>query len=256
MTTSIAELLTWAPAFALVLARVGAATALLPGVGEADAPAVVRIGLALSITVLLLPELQPMMPPVPAAGLSVGLMIAGEVMTGLWFGWVARLIVLALPVGAQFIGYLIGLSSVLQPDPELGAQSGVLGKLFELAAPVLILLSGLYRLPLSALVGLFELIPPGHMLPAADSTEIAIRAVGIGFSLALQLASPFVVLAIVWHVAIGQFARIASRMQIYFVSMPGQIITGLALMTITASGILLAWRDSAQSFLATLPGGG
>lgn len=256
MTPSLAEMLTWAPAFALVLARVGAAMALLPGVGEADAPAVVRIGLALSITVLLLPELQPMMPPVPDAGLSMGLMIAGEVVTGLWFGWVARMIVLALPVGAQFIGYLIGLSSVLQPDAELGAQSGVLGKLFEMAAPVVILLSGLYRLPLRALIGLFELIPPGHMLPAADSTEIAIRAVGTGFSLALQLASPFVVLAIVWHLAMGQFARIASRMQIYFVSMPGQIMTGLALLTITASAILLAWRDSAESFLIALPGGG
>jgi flagellar biosynthetic protein FliR len=256
MNPSQAALLDWAPAFALVLARVGAAMLLLPGVGEAVAPAVVRIGLALSITVLLLPELQPMMPPVPAAGLSMGLMIAGEVITGLWFGWVARMIVLALPVGAQFIGYLIGLSSVLQPDPELGAQSGVLGKLFEMAAPVLMLLSGLYRLPLIALNGLFELIPPGQMLPPSDSAEIAIRAVGTGFSLALQLASPFVVITVVWHLGIGQLARIASRMQIYFVSMPGQIMTGLALLTITASGLILAWRDGAQSFLIALPGGG
>jgi flagellar biosynthesis protein FliR len=122
-------LLDWAPAFALILARVGAAMALLPGVGEAVAPAIVRIGLALSITILLMPELQPMIPPVPAAGLSMGLMIASEVITGLWFGWVARMIVLALPTGAQLIGYFIGLSSVLQPDAELGAQSGALGKL-------------------------------------------------------------------------------------------------------------------------------
>ena len=256
MNPPFAELLDWAPAFALVLARIGAAMALLPGIGEATAPGVARIGLALSMTVLLLPELQPMMPPVPAAGLSMGLMIAGEVITGLWFGWIARMIVLALPVGAQFIGYLIGLSSVLQPDPELGAQSGVLGKLFEMTAPVLILLTGMYRLPLGALVGLFELIPPGQMLPAADSTEVAIRAVGKGFSLALQLASPFVVLAVAWNLAMGQLARVASRMQIYFVSMPGQIMTGLALLTMTASAILLAWRDSTQSFFMTLPGGG
>ncbi len=107
--------------------------------GKPVAPAVVRIGLALSITILLIPELQPMMPAVPAAGLSMGLMIAAEVITGLWFGWVARMIVLALPIGAQFIGYFIGLSSVLQPDAELGAQSGVLGKLFEVAAPVILL---------------------------------------------------------------------------------------------------------------------
>ena len=256
MNPTETALLDWAPAFALVLARVGAAMVLLPGIGEAVAPAVVRIGLALSITVLLLPELQPMMPPVPAAGLSMGLMIASEVITGLWFGWVARMIVLALPVAAQFIGYLIGLSSVLQPDPELGAQSGVLGKLFEMAAPVLILLTGLYRLPLTALIGLFELIPPGQMLPPTDSTEIAIRAVGTGFSLALQLASPFVMLAVVWHLTMGQLARIVSRMQIYFVSMPGQIMTGLALLTITVSAIILAWRDSAQAFLIALPGGG
>ena len=142
MNPTLAALLDWAPAFALVLARVGPAMALLPGLGEAAAPAVVRIGLALSITILLMPELQPTMPPVPAAGISMALMIAGEVITGLWFGWVARMIVLALPICAQFIGYMIGLASVLQPDSELGAQSGALGKLFEMATPVLILGSG------------------------------------------------------------------------------------------------------------------
>jgi flagellar biosynthesis protein FliR len=256
MNPTLTGLLDWAPAFALVLARVGAAMALLPGLGEAVAPAVVRIGLALSITILLLPELQPMMPPMPAAGLTMGLMIAGEVITGLWFGWVARMIVLALPVGAQFIGYLIGLSSVLQPDSELGAQSGALGKLFEMAAPVMLLTSGLYRLLLIALNGLFQLIPPGHMLPAADSTEIAIRAVGTGFALALQLASPFVVIAIAWHLAMGLIGRIVSRMQIYFVSMPGQIMVGLVLLMMTGSAIIFAWRDGVQASFIALPGGG
>jgi flagellar biosynthetic protein FliR len=251
-----AALLNWAPAFALVFARVGGTMALLPGLGEVGAPAIIRVGLALSITILLLPELQPMMPVVPDAGLTMGLMIAGEVITGLWFGWVARMIMLALPVGAQFIGYMVGLSSVLQPDEELGAQSGALGKLFEMAAPVMILLSGLYRLPLTALDGLFQLIPPGQILPATDSTEIAIHSVGVAFSLALQLASPFVVVAIVWHLAMGQIARVASRMQIYFVSMPGQIMTGLALLAICGSAIILSWRDGVQAFFMALPGGG
>jgi flagellar biosynthesis protein FliR len=256
MNPALAALLDWAPAFVLVLARVGAAMALLPGLGETVAPAVVRIGLALSITILLVPVLQPVMPPVPASGLSMGLMVAGEVITGLWFGWVARMIVLALPICAQLIGFLIGLSSVLQPDPELGAQSSALGKLFELAAPVLLLVSGLYRLLLTALNGLFQLIPPGHMLPIADSTEIAIHAVGTGFSLALQLASPFVVIGIVWHLAMGLVGRIVSRMQIYFVSMPGQILAGLVLLMVTGSAILLAWRDGTQAYFIALPGGG
>lgn len=256
MNFNPAMLLDWAPAFALALARIGAAMALLPGVGEAVAPAIARIGLALSLTILVTPELQSAMPPVPETGLGMGLMIAGEVITGLWFGWVARMIVLALPIGAQFIGFLVGLSSVLQPDPELGAQSGVLGKLFEVAAPVLLLVTGMYRLPLLALVGLFQLIPPGHMLPPAESADVAVRAVATAFSLALQLASPFVVIGIAWHLAMGLISRIISRMQIYFVSMPGQIILGLALLTITASAMTLAWQDGAKAFLGALPGSG
>src|SRR3954452_7890814 len=152
-----AALLDWAPAFALVLARVGAAMTLLPGLGENAAPATMRIGLALSITILLLPEVQSLTPRVPEAGAEMALMVVGEVVTGLWFGWVARMIALALPIAAQIIAYLIGLSSVLQPDTELGPQSTALGKLLGLAAPMLILVSGLYVLPLRALDGLFAL---------------------------------------------------------------------------------------------------
>jgi flagellar biosynthetic protein FliR len=256
MNPTLSALLDWAPAFALVFARVGSAMVLLPGLGESVAPAIVRLGLALSITILLLPDLQPLIPSIPEAGIRMGLMIAGEVITGLWFGWLARMIVLALPIGAQFIGYLTGLSSVLQPDPELGAQSSVLGKLFEMVAPMMLLVSGLYKLVLTALDGLFRLIPVGQILPAGDTAQVAIHAVGTGFGLALQLASPFVVLGIGWQLAMGQIARIVSRVQIYFVSIPGQIMTGLALLAIAGSTIILAWHDSAEVFLFALPGGG
>jgi flagellar biosynthetic protein FliR len=249
-----AALLDWAPAFALVLARVGAAMTLLPGLGENAAPATMRIGLALSITILLLPEVQSLTPRVPEAGAEMALMVVGEVVTGLWFGWVARMIALALPIAAQIIAYLIGLSSVLQPDTELGPQSTALGKLLGLAAPMLILVSGLYVLPLRALDGLFALIPPGRMLLAGDSAQIVLQSAGTAFGLAVQLASPFVVADIVWHIAIGQIARVGGRMQIYFVAMPAQILGGLALLMLTGSAIILAWRDRAESVLGLLPG--
>jgi flagellar biosynthesis protein FliR len=249
-------LLDWAPAFVLVFARIAAAMAVLPGLGESVAPAPARIGLALGLTILLVPELQPLIPAMPDAGVAMGLMVAGEVITGLWFGWVARLITLALPIGAQITGYLIGLSSVLQPDPELGAQSSALGKMFQLGVPVVLLVSGLYRLPVLALNGLFQLIPPGQILPAADSMAVVIDAVGKSFSLALQLASPFAVLGIVWHLAVGQVARVSARMQIYFVSMPGQIMTGLVMLALTVSAIVLAWQDGVRVFFSALPGSG
>jgi flagellar biosynthetic protein FliR len=99
------------------------------------------------------------------------------------------------------------------------------------------------------------LIPPGQMLPAGDSSEIAIHAVGTGFALAVQLASPFVVIAIVWHLAVGLVGRVVSRMQIYFVSKPRQILAGLAVLMLAGGAIMFAWRDEVQAYFIALPGG-
>ena len=88
--TLLATLPAWAFAFVLVTARVGAAIIMLPGLGEAEPPAMVRVGLALGVTALLLPGIEPSIPAVPEAGLQAALMIAAEVMTGLWLGWLAR----------------------------------------------------------------------------------------------------------------------------------------------------------------------
>jgi flagellar biosynthetic protein FliR len=256
MNVAFDEMLASLPVFAMVLARVGAATALLPVLGEAATPSLVRIGIAVGMTVLLVPGLAP--PPSfdRTDGMAVIVMVVSEVVTGLWFGWLARIIVLALPVGAQYISYLVGMSSVLQPDPELGSQSTALGRLFEMAGPMLLLITGLYTLPLTALAGLFNLIPLGQVLPSADSTQVAVNAVVTAFNLALQLASPFVVVSVIWHVAMGQLARMASRMHIYFVSAPGQILAGLLLFMITVSAVLAAWRAAAQAFMMSLPGNG
>lgn len=229
--------------------------AAMPGLGESSAPALVRIGVALAMTVLLLPDVRTAMPVIPAAGLEMALMVGGEAVTGLWFGWLARLIALALPACAQLASTAIGLSSVLQPDPELGAQSSALSKAFEMAVPALVLASGLYRLPLLALHGLYEIVPPGHFLPVGDTSAVAVRGVADAFALAIQLAAPFIALTVVWQLAIGVAGRLVARMQIYFVSLPGQIVVGLMALAMVSGSVVLSWRGQAETLLLALPGG-
>ncbi len=181
-------------------------------------------------------------------------MIAAEVITGLWLGWLARLLALALPIAGQFISYMLGVANVLQPDPELGGEATPIARLFAIVAPVAILVTGLYRLPLAALAGSYRLIPAGTLLPAADSAETAVRAVAAAFTLAVRLASPFLLVAIVWHVAIGLLARLVPRLQVYFVAMPGQILGGIVLLAVLATSLLSAWQAAVQSGFARLPG--
>jgi flagellar biosynthetic protein FliR len=254
VSLDLASLPDWAFAFVLVLGRIGAALTLLPGLGEASPPAMLRAGLAIGVTALLLPGIMPLIPHVPADVPTVVGMIAAEVVTGMWLGWLARLLVLALPIAGQLMAFMLGVSNVLVTDPELSGQSSALEQLFSLAAPLALLISGLYAVPLAALAGSYHVIAPGTLLPAGDGTELAVRAVGQCFALALELASPFVLASIVWTVVIGLIARLVPNVPVYFVAMPGQILGGLALLAVLGGAVMATWMDATTAGFARLPG--
>lgn len=244
----------WSFAFVLLLARIGGAMVLLPGIGDSTVPATIRAGLALTITLVLLPAIAPLVPAAPEPGLAAAGMVAAELATGLWLGWLARLLTLALPLAGQFIAYLLGVATVLQASSELGPQTSALSRAYELAVPLALLTTGLYALPLTALAGSYRLIPPGALLPAADSAALSVRAVGSMFALALRLAAPFLLASIVWHVAIGLLSRLVPRIQVYFVAMPGQILGGLLLLAALSAAILGAFLEAMRDGLSGLPG--
>ena len=251
-----ADLDHWAFGLMLVLARVGGAMMLLPGLGETAPPSMLRAGLAGCIALLLLPGLMPALPHPPEAGLLAGLMVGAEVATGVWFGWLARMLVLALPMAGQFLAYTIGIANVLQADAELGPQTTAIARLFDAAVPALILATGLYTLPLAALEGLYRVIPAGSLLPAADGTQTVLRAMTDSFALALRLASPFILASLVWHVATGLMARFLPRLQVYFMAIPGQILGGLLLLAGLSGALLSAWMTATRAGLSALPGTG
>jgi flagellar biosynthesis protein FliR len=250
-----AELTSWCFALMLVVARVGAAMAFLPGLGEPAIPAPVRAGLALSIALLLLPDIKPLTPDLGETGLAVGAAVAAEVVTGSWFGWITRLWMQTLSGAGQFMAYLFGLSSVLQPDPELGPQTTALARLFGIGAPLLVLVSGLYSFPIRGLDSFYRIVPPGSLAPSGPIAERSVQVTAQVFALSLQLASPFIVASIVWHVAIGLMSRLVPRMQLYFISLPGQILGGTLLLAVTLSALLMAWMASLQAGLSSIFGG-
>ena len=86
-------------AFALVLCRTGMAVMLLPGLGEVEPPPTVRAGLALALTVLLVPAWRRSCRRSNPGWGSAG-MVAAELLAGAAIGWLARLPTLALSMAA------------------------------------------------------------------------------------------------------------------------------------------------------------
>jgi len=107
---------------ALVMARIGSALMLLPGIGEPDVPATIRLALAVTLVGLVLPGLAGTLPDLPPDVPTLLRLVVTEIAVGLWLGSLARLVTMALAQAGQVIATMIGLASPLQNDPSFGAQ--------------------------------------------------------------------------------------------------------------------------------------
>lgn len=240
--------------FLLLVARIGGAVMLLPGFGEAEVPPTVRLLLALALTLLLLPLLSPELPPLPEQPAEMLRLLLLETLVGLWLGGLARLAMLALAMAGQTVALMLGLSSVLVQDPSLGQGGTALSRLFGLLAAVFVLASGLYALPVAALAASYGVLPAGQPFPAGLAAEALAAAGADSLALALQLAAPFVLAAVLFNLALGLLTRLAPQVQVYFVAVPAQILGGLALLGLLAAPLLALIAAALAGAFARLPG--
>ena len=239
----------------LIMARVGPILAILPGLGESAIPARIKAGLMVGIAIVIMPSVAPLLPRPPGTDLSLATMIATEIIDGLWFGWLARVLTISLPMAGQFIAEVTGLSQVLVMSADLGPQTSAIARLHEMAVPVLILSTGLYRPILAALVGFYQLVPPGMLVRPVDGVNAAMATVALTFDLALRLATPFILAGFAWNLGTGLMARMVPRLQVFFVAAPGQIGLGLFLLAALSHTLIAAWLEAARAHLSALPGG-
>lgn len=238
----------------LVAARVGGALMLLPGLGEPEVPATVKLCLLLALVALLMPPLSPALPALPAEAPELARLVATETLVGVFLGFLARVSVLAMAQAGQVAALMVGLSSPLQTDAVFGGQATATGRLFGLLAAVLVFNTGLYALPLGALAESYAVLPPGRGLPLDEGAEAVAGAVAESFGLALRLAAPLVLGALVGQVALGLVARLAPNLQVYAVAGAGQILAGLLLLALVLPALVPVWAAAVQDDLLRLVG--
>lgn len=255
MSELLAALPGHAFAAALLFARIGTALMLMPGVGEAEVPVPVRLAFAVVLTALLFPPLAPALPAAPGDVGRMLALVACETTVGLWLGFLARLALFALVMAGQLTSLLLGFASVLTADAVLGPHGTALSRLFMLAGVALVLSAGLHALPLAALKASYALIPPGEGFAMADAAEMLHRAVAGSIGLALQLAAPFLLAAVLAQAALGLLSRLVPQVQVYFLALPAQLLAGIGLLAALIVLVLATWREHAAALIAVFPGG-
>jgi flagellar biosynthetic protein FliR len=238
----------------LLVCRLGACGMLLPGTGETSIPMPVRLGLVLALVPLLLPALAPGMPAAPDDPAGALKLVAGEIATGVWIGLLARLVMTAMSMAGQLAAGFVGLSSMIAPDPNMGAQGTALSQFMGVAVAAVALASGLYALPLRALAESYAVMPVGAPFLGEVQAQAMAEGVSASLVLAVQLSAPLLLLSLLGQVATGLLSRVAPQAQVFVVAAPAQTLAGLALLALLLPAMLAFWAEAARNAWSTLPG--
>lgn len=219
--------------FLLIFARVGAAILVMPAFSEPFINMRVRLAIALLLTLIMLPILGDRLPALSDSPIEILLLLLGETLFGFFVGLVARIMMSALQTAGMILAMMIGLSNALTQDITAAQQGSVVGSLLTTLGLLIIFVLNLHHLMLLALIGSYDIFVPGTVPMVGDLTESVARLVSASFALGLQMAAPFVALALVFYTGLGIISRLMPSMQIFFVAIPLQIGMGLALLAIS-----------------------
>ncbi len=242
----------WLSVAFVVFLRVGAAMAMLPVFGERAVPERIRLLLALSFTLIVLPAAEPIVRPAVETN-GNALFLFTETLAGLAIGAVVRFFVMALQIAGSMAAQSTSLSQLfgganVDPLPAMGHVLMMGG--FALA-----MIMGLHVRLTEILIMSYDIFHPGQF-PGADLLSTwGLQRVVHAFALAFTLAAPFVVASLIYNVALGVINRAMPQLMVAFVGAPAITAGGLILMFLSTPILLNIWGQGLIMFLNNPFGG-
>lgn len=235
----------------LVFLRVGAVLAMLPAFGERAVPVRVRLGVALAFTAIVAPAVAPGLDVAPG---PLGLALVTETVIGLALGLVLRLMILALQMAGEIAAQATSLAQLLgsmSMDPQ-----PAMGRLMMMAGLALAVMSGLHVRAAEAMILSYDMLPAGRFPDPADLADWGVRGIARGFGLAVTLAMPFVIAALIYNLALGVINKAMPQLMVAFVGAPALTAGGLMLLLLAMPPMLAVWQSHLLDLFAAPFGAG
>lgn len=220
--------------YGLVLVRVTALLFALP-IWSGRFPAAWKAGASLWMAVLFsfcLPE--PALPPELSLRVLAG-GILGEILAGAAMGFGVRVLLAAITLGGQLVGFQMGLGIANVMDPATSEQNSVIAQWLNLLALFLFLEADGHLVAVSAVAKSFAAVPPlfAHTPPSLFLDLVRTGGLDL-FHTALELAWPISVALLLVYVALGLLARVAPQMNMLMLGFPITIVVGLLVLLLAA----------------------
>jgi len=235
-----------------VFCRIGACLMFVPGYASARIPMQIRLLMALGVSLALSPLLYGMV-NASVSGVADALrpfLLINETLAGATIGLMARFYMLGLQFAATASANAIGLTGIPGISPDDGETLPPLATLLSLSAVMAMFAAGLHIEILNALTDSYDVIPVALPSDAEWYLERLTDAAADSTVLALRLAGPFIVYAIVMNVAMGLANKFTPQVSLYFASLGLVTAAGLFIFYFLAPQWLTVFLDGYRGWLA------
>lgn len=222
--------------FTLVFLRIGAMLVMIPVMGEQSVPVRIKGGLAILVSLLVLPAVQVNVPHMltEAGVFSILFAMAGEVFIGVIIGFAAKIVFAGIHFAGEMIGIQMGFSIVTVLDPLSSTQTSIMAEFQYLIALLVYLAVDAHHIFIFAIADSYRTIAPlGFHLSGSLVQSLMMFSGGL-FVTAVKISAPVMAVLLFTNVALGIIARTVPQINVFIVGFPLQIAAGLAVFGLTA----------------------
>ena len=230
----------------VVFLRISAIAALLPGFGERTVPTRIKLVMGLAFTLIVAPAISPNVGEIRFEKMLAFALT--ETLIGLALGIGIRLFILALQTAGSIAAQATSLSQIL--GGAVADPMPAMGYILLVGGLALAMISGLHVKAAMFMILSYEIFPIGVVLGAAPMSQWGIAQIAQAFSLAFTLAAPFLLLSVLYNIALGAINKAMPQLMVAFVGAPLITAGGLFVLLLASPVILDVWLDALDHFLA------
>ncbi len=227
------------------LFRIASFMMVIPFIGTQLVPARIRLGLALLITILIVPLLDDV-PRVEALSADAVVITLQQILIGVGLGFALTALFQLFVVTGQMIAMQMGLGFASMVDPANGVNVPVLSQLYSISVTLLYLAMNGHLVAFEVFLESFRTLPIGlEGLGQAGVWDLTHRISWV-FVSAMLLALPAVTAVLIVNISFGVMTRAAPQMNIFALGFPIGLMFGLFSIWVLQANFLPHFQQYAE----------
>ena len=228
-------IVTSAPTWLLVFARMGGLLGMNPLFARRNIPGIVRAGLTFLMTVLIAPNIADARGIDGSLELAIGLL--RELFVGFACGFIFQIYYYMIFFAGDLMDTSFGLSMAKIFDAGTNIQMSTSSNLLNILFVLYIFATDSHLLLIRIFTSSFQILPVGSVSLSPDAIQVFFELFVDVFSMALRLAIPFMAAEFVVELAMGGLMKLIPQIHVFVINIQFKILLGIILLLFFASPV-------------------